>query len=418
LLAASPEAYALTLGGAFSSRPIAPLGTRLAVAELVPLVAALGAPVLLSDRANAELAHLIATAAGVGMRVVHEVPLVDPDFTATTPESVVLVLHTSGTTGRPKAVPVRDGAVAHRAEAYRTHLGLAPGEVYCSTGAFHHTGGVGMCFVAAACGATVVLMPRFSVDAWRAMAPLEPTCALLVPTMIDVLLESHALAAFPLRALQYGTAPIHPDTLRDALAALPSTRFTQAYGQTEGGPLTILGHEDHLRALEGEPHLLESIGKPPAGVELRLHDIDEDGVGEVVARAGQVFLPGADGWLQTGDLGRFDEEGYLYLRGRLGDKLIRGGENVYPLEVERVLESHPLVREAGVAGVPSRRWGQTLKAYIVAADPNRPPDPVVLAQHARERLAGFKVPADWELIGELPRNSAGKLLRHRLTDGD
>jgi len=134
----------------------------------------------------------------------------------------------------------------------------------------------------------------------------------------------------------------------------------------------------------------------------------------VVARAGQVFLPGPDGWLHTGDLGRVDEEGFLYLRGRRGDTIIRGGENVYPLEVERVLETHPQVLEAAVIGVADRRWGQTLKAFVVATDPARPPDPTELAAYARERLAHFKVPADWELIGELPRNPAGKLLRRLL----
>jgi acyl-CoA synthetase (AMP-forming)/AMP-acid ligase II len=405
---------ALTLGGAFSDRPIAPLGTRLAVAELAPLVKALGAPVLVADPPNAELGARTAAAAGVEVAVVETLPVLDPEFVATRQDSVVLVLHTSGTTGQPKAVRVRDAAVSHRALAYRSEMGLARGDLYCSTGGFHHTGGVGMLFVAVACGAGVVPFPRFSVDAWRAVAGLEPTCALLVPTMIDILLEEKALADVGMRALHYGTAPIHPETLSAALDALSGTEFTQAYGMTEGGPISMLGHADHLRALAGEPQLLASVGRPLRGVELRLDDVSEDGVGEVVARAGQIFQPGPDGWLHTGDLARLDEEGFLFLQGRRGDKIIRGGENVYPLEVERVLELHEQVREAAVVGVASRRWGQTIKAFVVPSDPHRPPEVAALVEHAEGYLAPFKVPTDWEFTELLPRNPAGKLLRHRL----
>ncbi len=418
LVGSDADAYALTLGGALSGRPVAPLGTRLAVAELAPLVRRLGAPVLVADRANARLAAETARAAGTGVAVHGGFEPADPEITPTGADGVILVLHTSGTTGLPKVVLVRDSAVFHRAQAYQREMGLGPGDLFCSTGGFHHTGGVGMCFVAAASGAGVAPLPRFTTGVWRAAAALRPTCGLLVPTMIDALLEERCLGSVPLRALQYGTAPIHPETLSEALQALPGTSFTQAYGQTEGGPITLLGHEAHLRALAGEPHLLASVGRAPAGVELRLDDVGDDGVGEVVARAPQVFMPGPDGWLHTGDLGRVDGEGYLFLQGRLGDKIIRGGENVYPLEIERVLEAHPQVREAAAVGVPSRRWGQTIKAFVVPADADRPPDVAVLAAFVKSRLAGFKVPADWELTAELPRNAAGKLLRRRLVPTD
>jgi acyl-CoA synthetase (AMP-forming)/AMP-acid ligase II len=414
LVGSTSASLALTVGGALSGRPIAPLGTRLAQPELVSLVKAIGASVLLADRANAELAGTTAAAAGAGVAVFDDFPPDDAGFVPTRPDSVVLVLHTSGTTGQPKPVSVSDEAIFHRAQAYREVFGLDGDDLYCSTGGFHHTGGVGMCFVAAACGAGVVPLTRFTVDAWRAVGELKPTCGLLVPTMIDMLLEEKALDAVPLRALQYGTAPIHPGTLQEALAALPSTRFTQAYGQTEGGPLTMLDHADHVRALHGEPALLASVGKPVGGVELRLEAPSVDGVGEVVARAGQVFLPGLDGWLHTGDLGRLDGEGYLFLHGRMGEKIIRGGENVYPLEVERVLETHDRVREAAVVGIDDRRWGQTIKAFVVPADTNHPPDVKALAVYVKSRLASFKVPTEWEFAAELPRNAAGKLLRHEL----
>jgi acyl-CoA synthetase (AMP-forming)/AMP-acid ligase II len=407
-------AMALTLGGAFADRPIAPLGTRLAVPELAQLVKALDAPVLVVDPPNASLAARTAAVAGIEVAVVDEFPAIDHEFVATTPDSVVLVLHTSGTTGRPKAVQVRDAAVSHRAQAYRSQMGLARGDLYCSTGGFHHTGGVGMLFVAVHCGAGVVPFPRFSVDAWRALAVLEPTCALLVPTMIDLLIEQKVLADVRLRALHYGTAPIHPETLSSALRALPDTEFTQAYGMTEGGPISMLCHDDHLRAMAGEIELLASVGRPLRGLDLRFDDVSEDGIGEIVVRAGQIFQPGCDGWLHTGDVGRLNHDGFLFLRGRLHDKIIRGGENVYPLEVEQVLERHDRVREAAVVGIVSRRWGQTIKAFVVPVDPDRPPEATALGDHARCHLAAFKVPTEWEFTDVLPRNAAGKLLRNRL----
>jgi len=414
LVGSTAGSYALALGGALSAHPIAPLGVRLAVPELAEMVKGLEAGVLVADRPTEAIAAEAAELAGVRLVVFDDFAPTEPEFAPTTPDSVVLVLHTSGTTGRPKRVLVRDRAVYFRSRAYQTEFGLSPEDLYCSTGGFHHTGGVGMWFVAAACGAGILPMTRFSVEGWRAVGELHPTCGLLVPTMIDRLLEERSLAAVSLRALHYGTSPIHPKTLSEALEVLEGTTFTQAYGQTEGGPLTMLRHEDHLRALRGEPHLLASVGRPPRGVELRLEDVGEDAVGEVVARAKQVFMPGPDGWLHTGDLGRIDDDGYLFLQGRMGDKIIWGGENVYPLEVEQVLEEHPSVREAAVVGVESRRWGQTIKAFVVPSSEEQPPDFSVLADFVRSRLSGFKVPADWELAVALPRNAAGKLLRRRL----
>ena len=415
LLGTTPTAIALVLGGALTNHPLAPLGARLSVAELAPLVSDLGTDLLVADEPTARLASDVAAAVGVRLLVVTEVPEAQYDLVPTCPESVVLIMHTSGTTGRPKRVAVRDAAVYARALQYRSEMGLGPGDLYCSTGGFHHTGGAGMLFVAAACGAGLVPFPRFSVDSWRALAGLGPTCALLVPTMIDQLLEVGALHAVRLRGLHYGTAPIHPETLRAALDATPGTEFTQAYGMTEGGPISILGHVDHMRAAAGEPWLLESVGRVLPGVDARFEDTGTDGVGELVVRADQIFRPDPDGWLHTGDLGRLDAEGFLFLHGRKGDKIIRGGENILPLEVERVLELHGQVKEAAVVGVADRRWGQTLKAFIVAKDSGAPPTETELSRHARARLAGFKVPEDWVFTDELPRNAAGKLMRGRLS---
>ena len=147
---------------------------------------------------------------------------------------------------------------------------------------------------------------------------------------------------------------------------------------------------------------------------MRIEAPDRDGVGEIVARAAHVFAPDPDGWLRTGDLGSLDADGYLYLSGRRGDRIVRGGENIYPVEVEDVLAGHAEVREVAVVGVPDRRWGEVVKAFVVAHHADDPPAAEELRAFARARLAGFKVPVEWEFVDALPRNHAGKLLRRVL----
>jgi acyl-CoA synthetase (AMP-forming)/AMP-acid ligase II len=150
------------------------------------------------------------------------------------------------------------------------------------------------------------------------------------------------------------------------------------------------------------------------GLDLRIDTPDETGAGEVLARAAHLSQPGPDGWLRTGDIGRQDPDSYLYLVGRTHDRIVRGGENVYPAEVEQVLETHPGIKAAGVVGVPDERLGQTIAAFVVPSDASHPPDADELRRYARERLAGFKVPAFWYSVGSLPHSAAGKLLRREL----
>jgi acyl-CoA synthetase (AMP-forming)/AMP-acid ligase II len=135
-----------------------------------------------------------------------------------------------------------------------------------------------------------------------------------------------------------------------------------------------------------------------------------------LAAAPHLSVHAEDGWLHTGDLGALDSEGYLRLSGRRNDMVVRGGENVYPLEVEHVLVEHPGVAAAGVVGVPDQRLGETLAAFVVPSEAGRMPDHGDLARFTRARLAGFKVPAHWYDVTELPLNGAGKLLRPKLLE--
>lgn len=418
LLAAGGSSIALVVAGALFDRPAAPLGPRLTPRELATCVQRLGARILVTEAEFRPAAEAIGARAGVPVAVLPEsLTAVDRPFDPdVAPDAVALVQHTSGTTGDPKQVLVDQGHLGHRVDATPRALEFLAGDSYATAGGFHHAAGAVMMLIMLAAGGSVVPMRGFSIDAWRALAARRPTHALAVPSQIEMLLRDDALTIPSLRVLQYGASPIHPDTLRAALATMPATRFVQIYGQTEGSPLTALTHEDHLRALAGERHLLASAGRAVPGLELTL-DLDaapdDPEVGEVRARAAHLFVSGEDGWLATGDLGRLDGEGYLYLVGRVGDMLIRGGENVYPLEVERVLEQHPGIREAAVYGLPDRRLGQEVAAAIVVDDAAAP-SVEELTAWCRDRLAPFKIPRHWRVVDALPRTASGKILRREL----
>jgi acyl-CoA synthetase (AMP-forming)/AMP-acid ligase II len=418
LVRSTPDAYALTIAAAFTRRPLAPLNPRMTAAELGACLDNTRGSLLVTDADAAAPAH--AAAAPLGIRVeVH--PAFDradrPLDVRAAPDDVVAILHSSGTSGRPKRVCYTQGRLARRTRLNAELLGLGPGAVYASASPFHHVAGLGMLFVALGAGAALHPFPRFTVDAWGHAMADGVTHGILVPTMVEQLLDEGRLSPGRLRCLHYGGAPVHPSTLRRLMEALPGVELAQIYGQTEGSPITCLTTEDHRRIVSGAEHLARSVGRPVDGVELVVHEPDASGIGEVWARAAHFFRTDADGWMRTGDLGRVDHDGYLYLAGRKGDLIIRGGENVYPEEVERVLRTHPAVQDVAVVGEADIRLGQRVVAHVVPVD-----DAVVdqddLRAHAREVLAGFKVPQRWVFTSELPRNAAGKLLRRVLTSSE
>jgi acyl-CoA synthetase (AMP-forming)/AMP-acid ligase II len=364
------------------------------------------------------LASEVAAATGCRVGVLAEVaPSSRALDVQTVPDAIAFVLHTSGTTGSPKAIPCRQDRLAERVRVNASALSMRAESVFASPSPFHHIAVLGNHAVALAIGAAVAPMPRFDVAEWRALARAQTTHVLLVPTVIEMLLEAGALDALPtLQVLQYGASPIEPETLRRVLDVLPSVKPVQMFGQTEGSPITCLTPDDHRRALDGEPHLLRSVGRAAPGAEVRIDEPDDAGIGEICARAPHFFGADPDGWVRTGDLGHLDDLGYLFLAGRKADMVIRGGENVYPVEVEQVLLEHPAVRDVAVVGRPDALLGEVLKAYVVPADDSSLPSADELHAFARKSLAGFKVPAAWEFIDELPRNAAGKVLRRELVE--
>jgi acyl-CoA synthetase (AMP-forming)/AMP-acid ligase II len=275
-------------------------------------------------------------------------------------------------------------------------------------------------------GRPVVLLPGFSPTVLcEAIARHEITTISLAPTMVASLLDDPALSSADLsslRAVSYGASAMPTEVLRLAVERL-GCDFTQGYGMTElSGNAVFLGAEEHRRALTDRPHLLGAAGRTAPGVDLRILDD-----GEIAIRAPQVMAgywedpdateaslaPG--GWFRTGDVGRLDDDGYLYVVDRKKDVIVTGGENVASREVEDVLHLHPSVAAAAVVGVPDRTWGERVAAFVVPR-PGETIDATALEALVREHLAGYKVPRLWEVVDELPANASGKVLKRELRD--
>ena len=396
LVPSGADVLALTVAGAALGLPVAPLNPRSGPADLLPLLDPVLTPLVVVD--EGPVADLVRSA---GCRPVGLPSFPQSSTTLPVPADtdVALVLHTSGTTGVPKRVPGRHRELVARVRLVADVLGLTAASIVTAGSPLHHIAGLGQLLVGLGAGSAVAPLPGGAAGHWSELAALGATHTLLVPTMLHDLLERGALADAPLEVIQYGAAPITAGLVRRVIEALPEVRLIQLYGQTEGSPLTGLDDAAH-RAGSG----LDTVGVALPGVELRL-----DGE-EVVARAAHLFGAVDGAWLRTGDLGAFDERGRLRLVGRAGDRIVRGGENVDPTEVETLITAHPGVREVAVVGIPDERLGQRIRAYVVGENV----DFDEVRVWTRARTMGFKVPDEWVQIAELPRSPAGKVLRRAL----
>ncbi len=335
------------------------------------------------------------------------------------PQDIALLAYTSGTTGRPKGVPLthREAAVSIRAAmaAWRWR----PDEVLVHALPLYHQHGLGGLHAALIAGGTVHIGSRFSPeDLTATVAETRATAMFAVPTIYRALADSAAASEPALRRLRLavcGSAPLSPalaDRLADLLGRVPLIR----YGTTESG-LDVSNPLDDPRG--------DTLGVPLPGAEVRI--AGEPGAdGEIQVRGPQVFAgywhdPAAtaaartpDGWFRTGDIGAVDQAtGHLQIRGRIKEMIITGGLNVYPREVEIVLEAHPSVAEAAVAGVPDDHWGERVTAWVVLRDGCQL-DEAGLIAHARTKLAAYKCPKRVFRLAALPRNQLGKIVRSAL----
>lgn len=442
------------LGVPAAGRVFVDLNTRLAAAELAFMLGDCEPELLIVDATTLELARTLRedcsslrTLVYAGAdecpadctpyeRLVGYEPREAPGVAT---DALAAISYTGGTTGRPKGVMLSHANLLANARHHLIACGHAAGDRWLHVCPMFHVAGTSNILAATWVGARHVILPRFAADAVAATIARERvTHTVLVPTMLAMLLEE--LEQTPadlssLREVQYAASPISPELQRRVLAALPC-ELAQYYGMTEAAPtVSHLSGADHRRGLAGqEPYRrrLASVGVPVVGVQAEIRSgegtaVATGEVGEVWVRGPNVMLGYwkrpretaealRDGWYRTGDAGKIDEDGYIYLVDRVKDMIISGAENVYSIEVEAALLEHAAVAEAAVFGVPHERWGEAVHAVITARQ-GVAVDPGELVAHCRERIAGYKVPRTIEVRSSpLPRSAAGKLLKHELRE--
>jgi len=420
-----------------------PTNTRLAKSELIHQFGHAEVRAILCDAGLEPLARDAATTMGSDGRVHHEVILIvapsdgpafgwgdraAPDSSefqvAVGPDDLADILYTSGTTGRPKGVAIR-----HRNAA------LIPGEpnpTWSNQRWLHASpmftfAGIGFVYNPMQLGLSGVYQPKFDAGRWlRAVEEMRPVMCFLVPSMAQLIVahpdfQTADLSSIGLCAI--GSAPLAPATLVAMQERMPEASVSNSYGMTEAGPA-------YCAMPKGESlKRIGSVGQPMPPLEVRF--LDEEGgelprgeTGEIVirleGRQREYYRdPEAtsgtwkDGWLHTGDLGRMDDDGYLYIVGRKKDVIIRGGNNIHAADVEGVLKDHPGVLDAAVVGIPHQVLGEDVAAFVVLM-PGSDATGDELRSHAAERLADYKVPRRIEIVDDLPRNATGKVLKAEL----
>jgi len=435
----APTFYDVVFGAAKLGAVTIGLNFRLAPPELAAILADAAPKVIV---VAPEYSSLLPVDPG-GPRVVHlgaefeswlgaepaDDPAVDVD-----PSSVALQLYSSGTTGLPKGAMLTHANLSWTVRMGREKYGMDSTSVNLVPSPLFHIGGAGYGLTTMGQGGHTVLIRDAAPGALLGLiARHRVTHMFAVPAVIQMMVEHPDLPRTDLSSLTriaYGAAPMGETHLLQAIEAF-GCGFMGVYGMTEAaGTVVCLDPADHD---PGGPrtHLLRSVGQPLPWLELRLVD-PLSGADSAVGKVGEIWIRSGQnmagywhnpdltaatlvegGWLRTGDAAYRDDDGYVFMHDRLKDMIVSGGENVYPAEVENVLSGHPDVQELAVIGVPSQRWGETVKALVVLRA-GSVPDPVALVDWTRERLAHYKCPTSIDFVEALPRNASGKILKHQL----
>lgn len=358
-------------------------------------------------------------------------------------EDIAILLYTSGTTSLPKGVMLTYTQLTNYVMGHSEAAnGLPNGASLTCVPNYHVAGATSICNCIYS-GRRIVLIRQFEADTWLEVLEKERvTHAFLVPTMLKRIIDHPRFEQTDfscLQSLSYGAAPMPFPVIRKAIEMFPlSVDFANAFGMTETtSTVAVLGPDDHK--LIGTPEEIEkkilrlhSVGKPLPSVEIKILD---DANNELpINQIGNVYIKTEkamkgywnrpddsketmiEGWINTKDMGYLDEDGYLFLKGRNSDMIIRGGENIAPQEIENVLIGHPEISDAAIIGVPSVEWGEEILAVIIPNDVQAPPSVEEITAYCKDRLSSFKCPKIIEFAAELPRTSSGKLLKRDLRE--
>ena len=349
-----------------------------------------------------------------------------------TPEDVCVIMYSSGTTGNPKGIRLSQAnLMAHTINS--NTFEFSPDDKSLVSMPLFHVGGSSFMQFGIHAGITSIMTREVDGASLAGGMLAGATRTFLVPAVLAMVMETgpDAIALFNrLRTFVYGASPMPPALLRRALVEFPDTDFVQVYGLTEVcGAVTQLSPEAHRD--QSRPERLTSAGQPMGQVEVRvvnpdtLEDVPPGEPGELWFRTPQLMegyhnKPEAtaeaitpDRWFRTGDIGRVDDGGFVFVEDRLKDMIISGGENIYSVEVERALTDHPAVLDAAVFGIPDEKWGESVKAVVELSD-GKQATPEELIAWCRERLARYKCPRSVDIMDVLPRNPTGKLLKKDL----
>ncbi len=449
VMADSPDLLEVMYGALWAGLTIVPLNARLALGDHVYMVGDSRVRALVFDAANAERGHEIVDQCDVEFAIATDdaavpagghllsrlksgegggggAPVVDVDREC-------WIQYTGGTTGFPKGALHSHRSMLSALYSCAFELDARPGEVSVHVAPLTHSGLVYVLPVWARGGTNVVLGGFDPAKLLDTIERERVTSTLMVPTMLYVLLDVPGIGdrdLSSLRTITYGAAPIGPDRLEQALDVFGPI-FLQVYGQTEApAQITVLSKNDHVRALE-DRDLLRSCGRPVTIADVRCADDDlvtvADGEpGEIVVRGphltlGYVNKPDEtaealrEGWLCTGDVGLRDEQGYFYIVDRKKDMIVSGGFNVYPKEIEQMLFSHPAVADVCVVGVPDEKWGEAVKAVVVAAEGADPAAEDLIA-FVKERKGSVVAPKTVDFVDAIPLTSVGKHDKKALRD--
>jgi acyl-CoA synthetase (AMP-forming)/AMP-acid ligase II len=349
------------------------------------------------------------------------------------PDDPAQIQYTSGTTGFPKGAVLRHAALVNNAAIWTDRVGIPDGVTWLSPMPLFHTGGCVLGVLGSlAQRCTMVLMPGFDPGLMLELVETEQAWFTAgVPTMLIAMMDNPDRPGrdlSTLRAVLSGGSQV-PEALVRRIEETLGVDFTIVYGQTECSPAVTNTRPDDSAADKGT-----TVGPPLAHTEVRVVDpvtlgtVPVGAPGELWAR-GYLTMLGyfdqpeatadtllADGWLRTGDLATMDERGYCRIVGRLKDMIIRGGENLFPAEIEEVLFRHPQVAEVAVVGLPDDTWGEVVGAFVRPADPAHPPSRSALHAHVREHLSPQKTPAVWVLVEGFPLTGSGKIQKYALRD--
>jgi fatty-acyl-CoA synthase len=351
-------------------------------------------------------------------------------FPTVTPDDVAQIQYTSGTTGFPKGALLSHRGLSNNGRFYARAIGANPEDVWINPMPMFHTAGCGLLTLGALqTGGTQVVPPSFDSALMLQLLETERgSITLSVPTMLIRMLEEPHFKDFDLsswRLITLGGAPVPAELVRRAQAQTRA-RVAIGFGQTEASPYIT-----HTLPDDEEDKWIGTVGKPLPQCEMKIVNPDSGEpvpvgqLGEVCTR-GYAVMRGyfndaaatrsaldADGWLHTGDLGTIDHDGYCRVQGRLKDMIIRGGENIYPREIEELLYSHPAVADVAVVGIPDPIWGEIPVAFIRPAT-DLPPSDDELHAFCRQHLAPYKTPRHWRFVMEFPQTPSGKIQKFAL----